>query len=64
VSTRSGTWDTAGELELVASPVQFDVTAPESAPAPEFAAQTEEILIELGLDLDRILELKAAGAVT
>jgi crotonobetainyl-CoA:carnitine CoA-transferase CaiB-like acyl-CoA transferase len=54
----------AGELELVASPVQFDVTAPESGPAPEFAAQTEEILIELGLDWDRILELKAAGAVT
>ena len=54
----------AGELELVASPVQFDVTAPESGPAPEFAAQTEEILMELGLDWDRILALKEAGAVT
>ncbi|MGW1215023.1 CaiB/BaiF CoA transferase family protein [Streptomyces sp. NPDC002499] len=54
----------AGELELVANPVQFDVTAPHLGPAPEFAAQTEEILLELGLDWDRILELKAAGAVT
>ncbi|MEU9288592.1 CoA transferase [Streptomyces sp. NPDC048275] len=54
----------AGELELAASPVQFDVTAPPLGPAPEFAAQTEEILRELGLDWTRIIELKEAGAVT
>lgn len=54
----------AGELELVANPVQFDVAATESAAAPGFAEQTEEILTELGLDWDRIIELKAAGAVT
>jgi crotonobetainyl-CoA:carnitine CoA-transferase CaiB-like acyl-CoA transferase len=54
----------AGQLELVANPVQFDVAAPDTAAAPEFAAQTEEILTELGLDWDRIIELKAAGAVT
>ena len=54
----------AGELELVANPVQFDVTAPNTGPAPSFAEQTEEILIELGLDWDRIIELKTAGAVT
>lgn len=53
-----------GELELVANPVQFDVTAPELTPAPEFAAQTEQILVELGLDWERIIELKSAGAVT
>ena len=44
--------------------MQFDVAAPESGPAPEFAAQTEEILLELGLDWERIIELKTAGAVT
>jgi len=54
----------AGELELVSSPVQFDVTPPRLRPAPEFAAQTEEILLELGLDWDRIIALKEAGAVT
>jgi crotonobetainyl-CoA:carnitine CoA-transferase CaiB-like acyl-CoA transferase len=54
----------AGELELVANPVQFDVTAPKPHPAPEFAAQTDGILLELGLDTDRIIELKMIGAVT
>jgi crotonobetainyl-CoA:carnitine CoA-transferase CaiB-like acyl-CoA transferase len=54
----------AGELELVSSPVQFDVTAPQLRAAPEFAAQSEEILLELGLDWDRIIALKEAGAVT
>jgi crotonobetainyl-CoA:carnitine CoA-transferase CaiB-like acyl-CoA transferase len=54
----------AGELDLVANPVQFDVTAPHTGPAPEFAEQTDEILMELGLDWDRIIELKTAGAVT
>ena len=54
----------AGDLELVSSPVQFDVTAPDLSPAPEFAAQTEQILLELGLGWDRIAALKDAGAVT
>ncbi|WP_328513437.1 CoA transferase [Streptomyces mirabilis] len=53
-----------GEIDLAASPVQFDTTAPSLGPAPEFAAQTEEILLELGLDWPRIIELKEAGAVT
>ncbi|MET9387073.1 CoA transferase [Streptomyces sp. NPDC002928] len=54
----------AGDLELVASPVQFDTAPLELEPAPEFAAHTEQILLELGMDWDRILALKAAGAVT
>jgi crotonobetainyl-CoA:carnitine CoA-transferase CaiB-like acyl-CoA transferase len=54
----------AGELSLVSSPVQFDEAAPELGPAPTFAAQTEDVLLELGLDWDRIIELKTAGAVT
>lgn len=55
---------TAGELELVANPVQFDVAAPHTGGAPDFAEQTDDILVELGLDWDRIIELKTAGAVT
>jgi len=54
----------AGELDLVANPVQFDVAAPHTGPAPGFAEQTDEILMEIGLDWDRIIELKTAGAVT
>jgi crotonobetainyl-CoA:carnitine CoA-transferase CaiB-like acyl-CoA transferase len=54
----------AGELELVANPVQFDVAAPVSGPAPGFAEQTDEVLLELGLDWDRVIELKTIGAVT
>jgi crotonobetainyl-CoA:carnitine CoA-transferase CaiB-like acyl-CoA transferase len=54
----------AGELELVANPVQFDVAAPHTGPAPGFAEQTDEILLEIGLDWDRIIELKTAAVVT
>lgn len=54
----------AGELELVANPVQFDVGAPQTGPAPGFAEQTDEILMEIGFDWDRIIALKTAGAVT
>ncbi|MFI6361299.1 CaiB/BaiF CoA transferase family protein [Nocardia sp. NPDC050630] len=54
----------AGELQLVSNPVQFDLTAPDLRPGPEFAAQTDEVLLELGLDWDRIIALKTAGAIT
>lgn len=54
----------AGQLQLVANPVQFDVAASEPRPAPGFAEQTDDILTELGFDWDRIIELKTAGAVT
>ncbi|WP_106398753.1 CaiB/BaiF CoA transferase family protein [Actinocorallia populi] len=54
----------AGGLKLAASPVQFDVRGHEPAPAPGFAAQTEEVLLESGLTWERIIELKTTGAVT
>lgn len=54
----------AGDIDLVANPVQFDLTAPHAGPAPGFAEQTDEILEELGFDWDRIIELKTSGAVT
>lgn len=48
----------------VASPVDFYGTpwAPSSVP-PEFAQHTEEVLLELGYDWDRIIELKTIGAI-
>jgi crotonobetainyl-CoA:carnitine CoA-transferase CaiB-like acyl-CoA transferase len=52
------------EFELVASPVQFDEEPVATARAPEFNEQGDELLQELGYDWDRIVELKAAGAVT
>lgn len=49
--------------ELVASPVLFDETPLSLAPAPEFAAHTETLLLELGCDWDRITALKESGAI-
>jgi crotonobetainyl-CoA:carnitine CoA-transferase CaiB-like acyl-CoA transferase len=50
-------------VALPPAPVQFDETPPDLRPAPELGAQTEEILLELGMDWDRIIELKDGGAV-
>jgi crotonobetainyl-CoA:carnitine CoA-transferase CaiB-like acyl-CoA transferase len=51
-------------VEMVASPVDFAGTpwSPRSMP-PEFAQHTEELLLELGEDWDRIIELKDLGAI-
>jgi crotonobetainyl-CoA:carnitine CoA-transferase CaiB-like acyl-CoA transferase len=57
-ATKGGT-----EFELVASPVQFDEEVTATRRAPEFNEHGDEILQELGFGMDRILELKAAGAV-
>jgi len=48
---------------LVTNPVQFDESPASLVRAPEVGQHTEEILQEMGLDWDRILELKAVGAV-
>jgi len=56
--TREGT-----AFELVASPVQFDERPTPTSRAPEFNEHGDEIPRELGLDPERILELKASGAV-
>jgi len=51
-------------VDMVASPIDFAGTpwSPRSMP-PEFAQHTEEVLLELGHDWDRIIELKELGAI-
>jgi crotonobetainyl-CoA:carnitine CoA-transferase CaiB-like acyl-CoA transferase len=50
---------------MPATPVSFGGTgAPvPAAPVPEFGQHTEEVLLDLGFDWDRIIELKDAGAI-
>ena len=48
---------------LVASPGQFDEQPPELVRGPAHAEHTEPVLQELGLDADRILELRRSGVV-
>ncbi|MEY2397360.1 MAG: hypothetical protein QOJ00_534 [Actinomycetota bacterium] len=51
-------------IKMVATPVDFHGSPgrPRSTP-PEFAQHTEEVLLELGYDWDRIIELKEAGVI-
>jgi len=53
-----------GTIPLVNSPVDFYGTphAPQG-PSPELGQHTEEVLLELGFDWDRIIALKEAGAI-
>jgi crotonobetainyl-CoA:carnitine CoA-transferase CaiB-like acyl-CoA transferase len=56
--------DDDGEIEMVASPIDFLGTPwAVRGPAPEFAQHTEEVLLELGHSWDRIAELKDLGAI-
>jgi crotonobetainyl-CoA:carnitine CoA-transferase CaiB-like acyl-CoA transferase len=55
--------DDAG-YELVASPVQFDEVPPVLHRAPSFAEHTELVLMDLGVDWDRIAAMKDSGAIT
>jgi crotonobetainyl-CoA:carnitine CoA-transferase CaiB-like acyl-CoA transferase len=50
-------------FQVVANPVQFDGEVPELRKGPEHAQHTEEVLLELGLEWDRIAALKQAGAI-
>ena len=50
-------------FQMIASPVQFDETPPDLIRGPEHGEHTDEVLGELGLDMDALLELKIKGAI-
>lgn len=56
-------YDGGHELSIVGAPVQFDGTPPALRPAPEFGADTDDVLASLGWDADAIIEAKIKGAV-
>jgi crotonobetainyl-CoA:carnitine CoA-transferase CaiB-like acyl-CoA transferase len=58
IEAKSGT-----RFRIVPSPLQFDETPPELTRAPEHGEHTDEVLGELGLDMDTIMELKIKGVV-
>ncbi len=55
--------DGGAPLRLVRGPVQFDGKPLETTRSPQASEHTETVLMELGLDWDRIESLKAAGAI-
>ena len=50
-------------FKVVRGPVQFNHEALETTRAPQASEHTELVLMELGLDWDRIEQLKEAGAI-
>ncbi|MCB2072665.1 MAG: CoA transferase [Novosphingobium sp.] len=55
--------DGSDPVRVVRNPVQFDHAPTETPRAPEHAEHTETVLLELGLDWERIESLKASGAI-
>jgi crotonobetainyl-CoA:carnitine CoA-transferase CaiB-like acyl-CoA transferase len=48
---------------MVPSPLQFNETPPDLIRGPEHGEHTDEVLGELGLDMDAIMDLKIKGVV-
>lgn len=55
--------DQGNTYALAANPVQFDQQEPALRPAPAHGQHTDEVLLELGYDWDRIIALKESSAV-
>ena len=45
------------------SPLQFDEEPPDLVRGPEHGEHTDEVLQELGIEMDAIIDLKVAGAI-
>jgi crotonobetainyl-CoA:carnitine CoA-transferase CaiB-like acyl-CoA transferase len=58
VQAASGT-----RFRMVPSPLQFDEELPDLTRAPDHGEHTDDVLLELGIDMDTILDLKVKGAI-
>jgi crotonobetainyl-CoA:carnitine CoA-transferase CaiB-like acyl-CoA transferase len=55
--------DNGASFRIVPSPLQFDETPPDLTGAPGHGEHTDEVLLDLGYDMDQLLELKVKGAI-
>jgi crotonobetainyl-CoA:carnitine CoA-transferase CaiB-like acyl-CoA transferase len=60
---RDVTAEDGSTFKLVATPLQFNEAAPDVVRAPTHGEHTDAILLEAGLDMDQIMDLKVKGAV-
>ena len=51
------------DVQLVASPAQFDETPTEITRCPGHGEHTDDVLLSLGMDWDELIALKTSGAV-
>jgi crotonobetainyl-CoA:carnitine CoA-transferase CaiB-like acyl-CoA transferase len=55
--------ETGRTLSLVAPPIQFDGARYETRPGPAHGADTDDVLVEAGYDMEEIIRLKVDGAI-